>query len=40
MKPKIGIVANERFFLTDKIDFWMSYTQVKSMLRESKMQVV
>ena len=26
MKPKIGIVANERFFLTDKIDFWMSYT--------------
>ena len=26
MKPKIGIVANQRFFLTDKIDFWMSYT--------------
>ncbi|MHC5268180.1 gamma-glutamyl-gamma-aminobutyrate hydrolase family protein [Enterococcus sp. LJL98] len=26
MKPKIGIVGNEKFISTEKIDFWMSYT--------------
>lgn len=26
MKERIGIVANERFFSTEKVDFWMSYT--------------